>query len=219
MQGGARWGSNSCEIINTIISVLNCKWSLVALAPWCQMQYFPFRVPFSQSCTGHLQCYHSATSLIMHWLREFCGPQYKSYFCVKENTVICLLYSQKPEATQPLPQPSTLCLPTAATFTGIYEMINNLKLQVVAQTNAEIIQMPTTIWRMSFIQAPLQCRFIFPAVNHAHMVRCSVSYCHLHITLCWSFYGSCSQQSCYTQLSCSLLPVMSDTPPHLTDVL
>lgn len=133
--------------------------------------------------------------------------------------MICLLYSRKPEATQPLPQPSTLCLPTAATFTGIYEMTNNPKLQVVAQMNAEIIQMPTTIRRLSFIRAPLQCRFIVLAVNHAHTVRCSVSYCHLHITLCWSFYGPCSQQSYYTQLSCSLLPVMSDTPPLFTDVL
>lgn len=107
----------------------------------------------------------------------------KLFLCQRKYSDLSFLQQKNRRPHKPLPQPWTLCLPTAATFTGIYEMINNLKVQVVAQTNAEIIQMPTTIWRLSFIQAPLQCRFIVLAVNHAHTVHCSVSYCHLHITL------------------------------------
>lgn len=114
------------------------------------MQYFSFCSPCSPSWTGHLQCHHSTTSLIMHSLRETCGPQYKSYFCVKENIVICLLYSKYRDhiaTTSP-----RHCLPTTATLTGIYEMINSPKLQGVAQAKAEMIQMPTAIWRLSFFK-------------------------------------------------------------------
>lgn len=102
--------------------------------------FSPFSCP-SPSCAGHSQCYRSTTPLIMHWLREPCEPEHKSYFCVQSKyTDLSFIYSKSGDdaAVISLPRlvgltpPPPLCRVGGGGVDAL-EMINNLKYEAKMQ--------------------------------------------------------------------------------------
>lgn len=135
-------------------------------------------------CAGHLQRYRSTTSLIMHRPRST-----KAIFRVAGNTAICLTVrrgGRNGGGERDLWPLCFVCVLFSGALMNSPQSARNDDAE--AGNNMEAVFCRSLLIYLSICSGLSSSTQIHcSAVNHAHAARCSVSYCHPHITLCPEF--------------------------------